>query len=391
MPIHTHYTTLGLTQTAPEAVIKAAYKVLVLIHHPDKTTHLSLNEQARHTSIFRDIQDAYEVLGNAKLRSTYDAELERHHNKPTKQNTACSSTSTPRRNAGFATRAPSPRTPVSCSTQEEKEEVRSRISQQLASIQEERIKRSKEEEIMDVNGLRCTLRIWRTMADEHKDDTVLRGHCQMMVDEYEQKVRNREIEDEDFWSNLPDLTSGSSRFRASGVAGVQRKGSRAAQPTARAQQKQKERKEAEKKRAEEEVQRAQARAADKARQEDLKKQQQDAKAASVRAEKEKQRLKVEEAAQKEAKRIARVRAKVGAAPLSMTTPQTGSISGVDIPSKIGTATNLPTDPKPSATKSSIKKACGKCGKEHISIAEWKLCSITMCKNEGPKNSFLQTV
>jgi DnaJ-class molecular chaperone len=77
----THYTALGLIPTAPLPVIKAAYKALVLIHHPDKTIHLSASERAHHSATFRLVQEAYDVLTNASMKASYDAELSRHGNR----------------------------------------------------------------------------------------------------------------------------------------------------------------------------------------------------------------------------------------------------------------------------------------------------------------------
>ncbi|PSN44396.1 hypothetical protein C0J52_05741 [Blattella germanica] len=62
-----HYDSLGLTPHATQADIKSAYYKLSMQYHPDKNKG---SEQA--AQIFRDITEAYEVLGNLKLRKLYD-------------------------------------------------------------------------------------------------------------------------------------------------------------------------------------------------------------------------------------------------------------------------------------------------------------------------------
>lgn len=62
-----HYDVLGLTPKATQVDVKAAYYNLSKVYHPDK------NEgSADAAEKFRDITDAYEVLGNYKLRRLYD-------------------------------------------------------------------------------------------------------------------------------------------------------------------------------------------------------------------------------------------------------------------------------------------------------------------------------
>ncbi|KAB0791758.1 hypothetical protein PPYR_03558 [Photinus pyralis] len=63
-----HYDSLGITPTATQADIKDAYYKLSMVYHPDKTT--SENDDA--VKKFRDITEAYEVLGNVRLRRLYD-------------------------------------------------------------------------------------------------------------------------------------------------------------------------------------------------------------------------------------------------------------------------------------------------------------------------------
>ncbi|XP_063239313.1 dnaJ homolog subfamily C member 30, mitochondrial [Bacillus rossius redtenbacheri] len=61
------YDSLGLTPKATQSDIKTAYYKLSKIHHPDK------NEGSQEAADkFRDITEAYEVLGNLGLRKRYD-------------------------------------------------------------------------------------------------------------------------------------------------------------------------------------------------------------------------------------------------------------------------------------------------------------------------------
>lgn len=65
-----HYSILGLTKTASNAEIKAAYRRLVKIYHPDKNpnSYEALDK-------FRQIQQAYETLIDPNLRSKYDGKV----------------------------------------------------------------------------------------------------------------------------------------------------------------------------------------------------------------------------------------------------------------------------------------------------------------------------
>lgn len=62
-----HYDSLGITPKATQNDIKSAYYKLSKIYHPDK------NEGCPDASKkFHDISNAYEILGNFKLRRLYD-------------------------------------------------------------------------------------------------------------------------------------------------------------------------------------------------------------------------------------------------------------------------------------------------------------------------------
>lgn len=64
-----HYQTLGLLQSAESAVIKAAYRALANIYHPDK------NSDPKASAAMQNINIAYAILSDAKKRSDYDSSL----------------------------------------------------------------------------------------------------------------------------------------------------------------------------------------------------------------------------------------------------------------------------------------------------------------------------
>jgi DnaJ-class molecular chaperone len=61
-----YYEILGVSKTAPEAEIKAAYRKLAVQWHPDK------NKSAEAEAKFKEINEAYEVLGNKEKKAAYD-------------------------------------------------------------------------------------------------------------------------------------------------------------------------------------------------------------------------------------------------------------------------------------------------------------------------------
>ena len=62
-----YYATLGVPRTATEKEIKAAFRKLARKHHPD-VNQGSKGSEAR----FKELTEAYEVLGDPEKRSTYD-------------------------------------------------------------------------------------------------------------------------------------------------------------------------------------------------------------------------------------------------------------------------------------------------------------------------------
>ncbi|XP_065172735.1 dnaJ homolog subfamily C member 30, mitochondrial-like, partial [Atheta coriaria] len=66
-----HYNALGITPSASQAEVKAAYYKLTKLYHPDSQA-AGNSESEDHIKKFREVTAAYEVLGNVKLRRLYD-------------------------------------------------------------------------------------------------------------------------------------------------------------------------------------------------------------------------------------------------------------------------------------------------------------------------------
>ncbi|XP_023012782.1 dnaJ homolog subfamily C member 30, mitochondrial [Leptinotarsa decemlineata] len=66
-----HYKSLGITPSSTQGEIKSAYYKLSMVYHPDKNQ----DSNAQSAQKFRDITEAYEVLGNIKTRKLYDKGL----------------------------------------------------------------------------------------------------------------------------------------------------------------------------------------------------------------------------------------------------------------------------------------------------------------------------
>src|SRR5690348_6621514 len=63
-----YYQILGVPKTAPEKDIKSAYRKLARKWHPDQNP----NNQKQAEERFKEIQEAYEVLGDPEKRRKYD-------------------------------------------------------------------------------------------------------------------------------------------------------------------------------------------------------------------------------------------------------------------------------------------------------------------------------
>ena len=62
-----YYKTLGVSKNATEKEIKSAYRKLARQHHPDVNPD-NPSAEAR----FKEVNEAYEVLGDAEKRKKYD-------------------------------------------------------------------------------------------------------------------------------------------------------------------------------------------------------------------------------------------------------------------------------------------------------------------------------
>src|SRR5881394_3398972 len=71
-----YYETLGVPKTASEDEIKKAFRKLARQHHPDVAKDKKAAEEK-----FKQINEAYEVLGDPEKRKKYD-ELGAHWNQP---------------------------------------------------------------------------------------------------------------------------------------------------------------------------------------------------------------------------------------------------------------------------------------------------------------------
>ncbi|WP_019029042.1 J domain-containing protein [Colwellia piezophila] len=64
------YNTLGVDQESTQAEIKKAYRKLCSLWHPDK--HMGKEAKAEATEKFKEIKNAYEILGDIDRRAEYD-------------------------------------------------------------------------------------------------------------------------------------------------------------------------------------------------------------------------------------------------------------------------------------------------------------------------------
>jgi DnaJ-class molecular chaperone len=70
MATRNHYAVLGLPRTESAAGIRAAFRDLVKPYHPDRA-------RVEHANRFREVVEAYRVLGDPEVRRAYDEDLRR--------------------------------------------------------------------------------------------------------------------------------------------------------------------------------------------------------------------------------------------------------------------------------------------------------------------------
>jgi curved DNA-binding protein CbpA len=71
-----YYEILGVNPTATPAEIKAAYRKLVMMHHPDK--YRDPKEQQRAEEYTKRLNCAYEILSNSNMRREHDEDLKHY-------------------------------------------------------------------------------------------------------------------------------------------------------------------------------------------------------------------------------------------------------------------------------------------------------------------------
>ena len=69
------YDILGVTKSSTQDEIKASYRKLTLINHPDRN-----NNSLESTSKIQEINKAYEIIGNSDTRMKYDNSLIKTNN-----------------------------------------------------------------------------------------------------------------------------------------------------------------------------------------------------------------------------------------------------------------------------------------------------------------------
>jgi DnaJ-class molecular chaperone len=75
-----YYRILQVHQEAEQEVVSAAYKRLAQKYHPDKYTNL-LDQQVAEEKM-KEINEAYERLGDVEQRACYDQELYNYESEP---------------------------------------------------------------------------------------------------------------------------------------------------------------------------------------------------------------------------------------------------------------------------------------------------------------------
>lgn len=408
MSVTTHYTALGLVPSAAPEVIRAAYKALALIYHPDKTLHLAAEERASYAAVFREVQEAYDLLRNPSLKAAYDAELTPLHYAADKTRSSYQRRPSTR-SAARTQPVPQRKQSIKLTTPEEKASLRATARHSLEQLRERRVERDSRDAQLDISGLRDMVHIWEQLAEENVSDPAMRAHCVIRIHEYQTKIAAREHEHQEWLSRMATAKQEPSNIpQKHSEAHASSQGASSSRPTAPRSQvrrpsqkpslqrtyaaseqraKDRVRADAERVHAPEAAARSESRAMDKAQREASKQAHLDSKAAAVRAEKENQKAKAQANAQKHADRIAKART-TGAAPL-------GSV-GTSVAAQGKNSASVraaPVDATPSKpVRGSLGKLCGSCGSEHATFREWRMCKSTAPVDPAAEEqSFLRAV
>jgi curved DNA-binding protein CbpA len=404
MSIVTHYTTLGLLPTAAPEIIRAAYKALALLYHPDKTIHLAARERASHAAAFKEVQAAYDVLSSLALKESYDARL--RHRAEVVDNSRLTSrnrSSTPKQSQT-----------IKLTTPDEKTAMRTEARQALEDLRSKRVQRDEQDAQLDIADLKDMIQTWQQLAMENEFDPALRAHCVIRIHEYEQKIAEREQQHEQWLMKTSAAKQKSSiptkryctgpdapikQFRSTSIAStpavsafrsrVPRTSPAASSPTPQSRigrDAQRKREAAE--RAAATAARTEARILEKAQRETARQALIDQKASAVRAEKEKQKAKVKLQAKQEAERMTKARAKAGAAPLGTI----GAVVDNQLDDESSSYTSFGKHVATTARQTKAQKLCSMCGSVHESFREWRVCNTQAAAfSENPQGAFLRAV
>ncbi len=339
MKTQTYYASLGLAQSAPLEVIRAAYEALTLKYHLDDTTGLDTEECAARAAMINDLQQAFDVLNHHEQKAAYDIEL-------AKQNGDIVDEMSASRHCALST--PEHQTTVTLATQDRDSLMRAQARRHLQQWLVLREERRDAEACLNVTDLKSLVGIWEDLEAENAADPTIKARCTILAHEYmiEIDIRERDLEDRLAKAevsrhtpvtpttpfaeacrpptpNAPTKSTATTTEPSPNTSDVAAKCTRpdtspTPMPFSRLNARAAEHERAEEMRVEEAKARAEARRERKAQVEAAKQAALEEKAAFVRALKVKQKAIADERARLKAEHIAKVRAKVRGAPMGIT-------------------------------------------------------------------------